>query len=114
MRFALILALVIAVVAVVFALQNPAEIPVRLGPYIVTGSTAIILLTTLGIGVIVGMLAAAPGGWAARRRARKLEKELHSAPATTTVVTTAPRATTPASTTPDPYTERFGPPPHQV
>lgn len=107
MRFALILALVIAVVAVVFALQNPADMEVRLGPYVVTGSTAIVLLVTFAIGALVGILAAMPGRWAASRRARKLEKELHAAP--TTVVTPVT-----STTEPDPYSARFGPPPHQV
>lgn len=115
MRFALILALAIAVLAVVFALQNPEDMQVRVGPYLLTGSTALVLLITFAAGALVGILTAMPGRWAASRRARKLEKELHTAPATTTVVT-PPRTGIPEEkiTKGDPYTERFGPPPHQV
>ncbi len=114
MRFALILALIIAVGAVAFALQNPAEMPVRLGPYIVTGSTALILLVTFALGALTGILAAIPGRWRANRRAKQLEKQLHTEPVVykQTVDTPAP-ITTPETGT-DPYAERFGPPPHQV
>ncbi len=123
MRFVLLLALVIAVAAVVFALQNPADIPVRLGPYVVTGSTAIVLLVTFAFGALTGILAAAPGRWRASRRAKLLEKQMNSVATPASVVATpakpaalsptpAPKKTPPGDV--DPYTARFGPPPNQV
>jgi len=74
MRFALVLSLVLAILAVVFALQNPASMDVNLGPFVVNGSTALILMVTFGIGVIVGLLAAAPSLVKRKRRIRHLEK----------------------------------------
>ena len=103
----------------VFALQNPADIPVRLGPYIVTGSTAIVLLVTFAFGALTGILAAVPGRWRASRRAKLLEKQMHSVAAPAPVVGTpakpAALSPTPMKAAPgevDPYTARFGPPPH--
>ena len=118
MRFALILALAIAVLAVVFALQNPAETTLNLGPYAVTGSTAIVVLVTFALGALTGILAAIPGRWRATRRARQLEKQVHGggAPAASPSLPPASEPASKPSTSgePDPYTARFGPPPHQV
>lgn len=74
MRFALILSLLLAILAVLFALQNPAPIDVNLGPFELYGSTALILLVTFGIGVVVGILAAIPSLIKRRKRVRELEK----------------------------------------
>lgn len=74
MRFALILSLVLSILAVVFALQNPAPIDVNLGPFELYGSTALILMVTFGIGVLVGILAAVPSLMKRRKRVRALEK----------------------------------------
>lgn len=82
MRFALILSLVLAILAVVFALQNPAPIDVNLGPFELYGSTALILMVTFGIGVLVGILAAIPSLMKRRKRVRELEK--HAADTGTT------------------------------
>lgn len=74
MRFALILSLILAILAVVFALQNPAPIDVELGPFELYGSTALILMITFGMGVVVGILAAVPSLMKRRKRIRELEK----------------------------------------
>ena len=74
MRASLILSLVLAIVAVLFALQNPAPIDVKLGPFDLYGSTALVLMVTFGIGVLVGILAAVPSLMKRRKRVRELEK----------------------------------------
>lgn len=74
MRIALILSLLLAIIAVIFALQNPAFIDVNLGPWVINGSTALILLVTFCIGVLVGILAATPTLMKRRKRLRQLEK----------------------------------------
>ncbi len=116
MRIFLILALLIAVAAVVFALQNPGEMTIHVGPYISTGSTALVLLVTFAIGALVGTLAGIPGRWAAGRRARAAEKRLNAAATAPVSVPVVPppaaRAAPPSEI--DPYSARFGPPPHQV
>ncbi|MBN1453372.1 MAG: LapA family protein [Anaerolineales bacterium] len=61
MVFALILALVIAIVAVFFALENTMMVTVSFFGYAVDGSLALFLLIAMGIGVLVGVLMMAPG-----------------------------------------------------
>lgn len=85
MRFALILSLLLSILAVVFALQNPAPIDVEIGPFQLNGSTALILMVTFCIGVIVGILAAVPSLMKRRKRVRELERNA------ATAGTTAPR-----------------------
>lgn len=74
MRFALILSLILSILAVVFALQNPGFMDVNLGPFDIRGSTALILMITFGIGVLVGILATTPSIMKRRKRIRYLEK----------------------------------------
>lgn len=79
----LIVALVIALVAVIFALQNTMTITVSFLAWVVTGSLSLVLLVTLAIGVIIGLLFLVPStirnSMAAsshRKRIGSLEKEL--------------------------------------
>ncbi len=74
MRIALVLSLLIAILAVVFALQNPAYIDVNIGPYDITHSTALILMVTFCVGVVVGILATVPSIFKRRKRVRELER----------------------------------------
>lgn len=82
MRVALILSLILAIAAVVFALQNPGATEVRLGPFDIQGSTALILMVTFCLGVVVGILAAVPSIIKRRKRIRYLERHPDE-PATT-------------------------------
>lgn len=74
LRFNLILALVLAIVAVVFALQNTQLMTVNLVVYETQGSTALILILTFGLGVLVGLISTLPSRLRARRRLRELEQ----------------------------------------
>jgi uncharacterized integral membrane protein len=56
----LIVALVIAVLAVVFALQNSILVTISFFSWTVTGSLSLVLLATLAIGVLIGLLVLAP------------------------------------------------------
>ena len=98
MRFALILSLLIAILAVVFALYNPDPVSINLIQYEITSPLALVVIVTLLIGVLVGALASVPGRIRSRNRVRKLERriaELEAAPAAvehrTTVVERDPR-----------------------
>jgi uncharacterized integral membrane protein len=98
MRFALILSLLIAIVAVVFAIYNPAEVTVSLVFYEITSPLAVVVIVILLAGVLVGILASLPSIMRRSARIRKLEKgevePEHRAPARDT----HPEATRPAGT----------------
>lgn len=61
MVFSLILALVIAILAVFFALENTMMVTVSFFGYGVDGSLALFLLLAVGLGVVIGVLIMAPG-----------------------------------------------------
>lgn len=61
MVFALILALVIAIVAVFFALENTMMVTVSFFGYAVDGSLALFILISVGLGVLIGVLMMTPG-----------------------------------------------------
>jgi uncharacterized integral membrane protein len=81
----LIVALLIAVIAVIFALQNTLTVTIAFFAWHVTGSLSLILLITLAIGVVIGLLVLAPSAiknsFAASghlKRIGSLEKELEA------------------------------------
>jgi putative membrane protein len=61
MVFALILALAIAIVAVLFALENTMMVTVSFFGYAVDGSLALFILISVGLGVLIGLLMMTPG-----------------------------------------------------
>lgn len=61
MIFTLILALAFAIVAVIFALQNPMIVTVSLFGYPVDGSLALFILISVGLGILIGVLVMTPG-----------------------------------------------------
>jgi len=61
MVFALVLALVIAIVMIFFALENPMMVTVSFFGYAVKGSLALFILAAMAIGVLIGLLLLAPG-----------------------------------------------------
>ena len=75
MRFGLLFSLLLAIVAVIFALQNPQPMDVNLLFYQTEGSTALVLILTFGFGVLVGLLSSLPGRLRARRKLKELQKK---------------------------------------
>lgn len=78
MRFGLLFSLVLAVLAVIFALQNPQPMDVNLLFFETEGSTALVLILTFGFGVLVGLISSLPGRLRARRKLKELEKKQSS------------------------------------
>ncbi|MFB6247305.1 MAG: lipopolysaccharide assembly LapA domain-containing protein [Salinibacter sp.] len=75
MRFGLLFSLVLAVLAVIFALQNPQPMDVNLLFFQTEGSTALVLILTFGFGVLVGLISSLPGRLRARRQLNELRKK---------------------------------------
>ena len=96
MRFTLIISLVLSIFAVIFALQNPQVAEVEVGTLAFRGSTALILLVTFALGVVVGLLGALPGWIRNRRKVNALRKTI----AEERVETTQSRARTTESAPP--------------
>ena len=61
MVFALILALAFAIVAVIFALQNPTMVTVSMFGYPFEGSLALVILVAVAVGILIGVLVMTPG-----------------------------------------------------
>jgi uncharacterized integral membrane protein len=85
MQVYLILALVIAILAVIFALQNVAVVSISFFTWSVNVSLAVALLVALGIGVLISILISIPdrvkSGWNVSKKNRKyssLEEERDS------------------------------------
>lgn len=79
----LLFALVIAVIAVIFALQNTMTVTISFLAWEITGSLSLVLLITLAIGALIGLLVLAPSAIKNtiaisnhRKRIGALEKEL--------------------------------------
>jgi len=73
MRFALVFALILAVLTVVFALQNDDPMAVDFLFVQTQGSTALILIVTFAIGVVTGLLSTLPGRIRDKRKIKKLK-----------------------------------------
>jgi lipopolysaccharide assembly protein A len=82
MQLVLVLGIVFAIVAVLFALQNNIPVAVTLAVWHFEGSLALVLLIAVGLGVLITGLVSSPavirGQWQAarlRRRVADLERE---------------------------------------
>lgn len=73
--FTLILGLIVAVTAVVFSFQNTEIIQVNFLSYNFEGSLALILISTLLAGFIIGLFVLMPLVLNQSRKARKISKE---------------------------------------
>lgn len=78
MPILVVFALIISLIAILFALQNAYAVPVSFLIWRFYGSLALILLLTLALGVIIGLLVTAPTiikrGWASSRQKRQLSQ----------------------------------------
>ena len=94
MRLGLISALVLAVVAVIFALQNPQPMEVNLLFFQTEGSTALVLILTFAFGVVVGLISSLPGRLRAQRKVKELQKGQSNEPGSRPSPPTSSRSST--------------------
>ena len=111
--FYLIMALVIALLAVIFALQNTVTITISFLAWTVTGSLSLVLLITLAIGVVIGLLVLAPSTIKKSftvsnhiKRIGALEKELEEHKAKIAELQTPKPVTPPSAPTETPNPEQ--------
>ena len=102
MRFTLIISLLLAVLAVLFALQNPEQMDVEFGPFDVTSSTALILIVTFALGALVGLLAMVPSRLKQRKEVKVLRKKIVEREAETPIPPMEPMQPAPPLSTPPP------------
>lgn len=76
--FLLIIATILALGLVVFALQNAAPVEIRFFGADITLALAIILFLTLSIGAIIGVLFSMPSILKHKRNSKRLKKELNA------------------------------------
>jgi putative membrane protein len=74
---ALVGALIIAVLAAIFALQNPDPTFIRLFTWQFNAPLALVLFVTLGLGVIVGLLVVVPSVVRREMKLRQKNKRIH-------------------------------------
>lgn len=101
MRIALIFGIIIAIIAVLFAVQNPGFTEITVGSVTFRTLTALALIVAFGVGALVGILFTLPSAIKHRRRVRVLEKRyIDERPAAGTVTERrVVDTTTPATTT---------------
>ncbi len=85
MRFSLTLALLLSIGAVIFALQNPGYTDLKIGPYDLHASTALILIVAITFGAIIGSLAMLPGRLKKRKEVKHLKQNLRNVAAHSSV-----------------------------
>ena len=77
MIFIVILGVIITIAAILFALQNSAVVILTLGIWQLEQSLAIVLLITLGIGIIISLLISLPTiikrGWQTSRQKKRIQ-----------------------------------------
>jgi uncharacterized integral membrane protein len=85
MQILIFISLLIAIIAVIFSLQNLATVTVTFLFWSINGSLALVLLVTLAAGVLISLLASLPGlvqgKWATtsqRKKGAALEAERNS------------------------------------
>lgn len=96
MRFGLIFSLILAILAVFFALMNPKPMDVNLIFFETSGSTALILILTFGLGVLVGLLSTLPKQLRTRSKLKELQKKQESGSTSGSSVT-APKSSSGSS-----------------
>jgi len=72
----LILALLLALVVTIFAIQNNAPIDISFLAWKIHGSLALVLMITFALGILIGLLVSTPGSIKKRRQFVELRKNL--------------------------------------
>lgn len=113
MVFTLIFAFALAILAAIFALQNPVMVEANFFGYEVEGSLALFVLIGLGVGLLIGILVMTPGrirsGLANSRHLRRIVdlestiQQIKSVPSVPSVPPSEQKTVAPAPTPEDDF-----------
>ena len=78
MRILIILAVVLALLVTVFAVQNIAPTAIQFLLWNVTGSLALILMVTFSVGILIGLMIMIPGAVRGRLQSADLRRTVKS------------------------------------
>ena len=78
MRALIALALILALLVTIFAVQNNADTSIKFLVWSVRGSAALVLMITLTVGIVVGVLLMIPGSVRNRLKVAELNRQLKS------------------------------------
>jgi uncharacterized integral membrane protein len=78
MRFLVILALLLALLVTIFAVQNSVPILVTFLAWHVNGSLALVLMLTLALGVLIGILLMTPAAVRRRLQAGEMKRTIRA------------------------------------
>lgn len=76
MQKGLVIALILAVLLIVFALQNTGTVGVNLWFWRIESSMALLVIILLAAGVLIGLLATLPATFKHKQRMKELEEKL--------------------------------------
>lgn len=96
MRFLIVVALLLSLLVTIFAVQNNQPTTVKFLVWSVDGSSALVLMVTLLLGILIGVLLMLPGSLRGRLRTGELQRNLRDAE-TQNRTTTEPGGSMPAS-----------------
>jgi uncharacterized integral membrane protein len=92
MRIFFVVALILALLVTVFAVQNNQPITISFLFWSIDGSLALVLMVTLVMGIVIGVLLMAPGSVRSRFRAREFQRSVRALEEEqTAAAATAPR-----------------------
>ncbi|GMR11066.1 MAG: hypothetical protein BMS9Abin28_1890 [Anaerolineae bacterium] len=77
MRVFIAIALILALLVTVFAVQNNQPITISFLFWSIDGSLALVLMITLVLGIVIGVLLMAPGSVRSRIRVGDLQRSVH-------------------------------------
>jgi putative membrane protein len=78
MRITLILALLLAILVTIFAVQNNAVVAISFLAWKINGSLALVLMITLALGILIGLLTSAPPAIRRRLQVAEMKKSLRT------------------------------------
>jgi len=78
MRIFFVIALILALLVTVFAVQNNQDITIRFLLWSIEGSLALVLMITLSLGIVIGVLLMMPGSVRSRLKIGGLQRNVRS------------------------------------
>ncbi len=110
MRFLILVALFLSLLVTIFAVQNNQPTTVKFLAWSVDGSSALVLMVTLILGILIGVMLMVPGSVRGRLRAGELRRSLRELEEQHPTPTDQPDSPPPTAEQPDGPSSSIDPP----